>query len=100
MEESRARKGHLGTHIVIQIMMLNLLTAVVLEGYASTNKEHTGAITSFHFNELIKQWVYYDPNATGWIDVQDIIFLVFKLNEPLGKKNQFDQEVRSNIESI
>lgn len=66
-------------------MMLNLLTAVVLEGYSSTNKEHTGAVTSEHFNKLIKEWVYYDPNATGWIDVKDIIFLIFGLDEPLGK---------------
>lgn len=65
--------------------MLNLLTAVVLEGYSSTNKEHTGAVTSDHFNELIAEWVCYDPNATGWIDVKNLIFLIFGLSEPLGR---------------
>ena len=63
--------------VVIQMMMLNLFIAVVLEGFSSTNKEHTGAVTSEHFNELIELWVDYDPNATGWIDVRDLIFLIY-----------------------
>mmetsp|Transcript_35371 Transcript_35371/g.54134 ORF Transcript_35371/g.54134 Transcript_35371/m.54134 type:complete len:301 (+) Transcript_35371:3572-4474(+) len=32
--------------VVIQMMMLNLFIAVVLEGFSSTNKEHTGVVTS------------------------------------------------------
>ena len=46
--------------LVIQMMMLNLFIAVVLEGFSSTNKEHTGAVTSEHFNELQELWVNYD----------------------------------------
>ena len=76
--------------VVIQMMMLNLFIAVVLEGFSSTNKEHTGTVTSEHFNELTKLWIYYDPHATGFIPVRDLIFLIYELSEPLGRKNQFD----------
>jgi len=34
-------------------MMLNLFVAVVIEGFSSTNKEHTGVVTSEHYNELL-----------------------------------------------
>ena len=46
--------------VVIQMMMLNLFIAVVLEGFSSTNKEHTGSVTSEHFNDLIDKWIHYD----------------------------------------
>jgi hypothetical protein len=48
-------------------MMMNLFIAVIIEGYASTNKEHTGIVTSENFKDLIFKWMFYDKNATGWI---------------------------------
>lgn len=47
--------------IVIHTMMMNLFMAVVLEGYCSTNKEHTGAITQEILSSLVEHWVDYDP---------------------------------------
>ena len=75
-------------------MMLNLFMAVVLEGYCSTNKEHTGAITQEILNLLVEHWVDYDPLATGWIDLKDVIFLIYEVNEPLGKSNLFETEIK------
>lgn len=80
------------------MMMLNLFIAVVLEGFSSTNKEHTGAVTSEHFNELIELWVDYDHKATGWIDIKDLIFLIFQLSEPLGRKTEYEQEIRDQFD--
>jgi hypothetical protein len=76
--------------VVIQMMMLNLFIAVVLEGFSSTNKEHTGSVTSEHFNDLIDKWIHYDQEATGWIDVRDLIFLIYELSEPLGRFTEYD----------
>lgn len=39
--------------IIIHAMMLNLFIAVVLEGFSSTNKEHTGVVTSGNYAEFI-----------------------------------------------
>jgi len=70
--------------VVIQTMMLNLFMAVVIEGFASANKEHTGAVTAEMMNMLVTHWMDYDPDASGWINVKDLIFLVFEVKEPLG----------------
>lgn len=80
------------------MMMLNLFIAVVLEGFSSTNKEHTGAVTSEHFNELQELWVNYDQMATGWIDVKDLIFLIYQLSEPLGRKTEYEQEIKDQFD--
>lgn len=42
--------------IVIRMMMLNLFIAVVLEGFSSTHKEHTGTVTSEDYAKLIELW--------------------------------------------
>ena len=75
--------------VIIQIMMLNLFTAVVLEGFSSSNKEHTGTVTSEHYNELITHWQTYDKSGSGWITLRDLIFLLFELNAPFGFNNEY-----------
>ena len=79
-------------------MMLNLFVAVVIEGFSSTNKEHTGVVTSEHYNELITKWVDYDTAASGWIDVRNLIFLIYELNEPLGRNKEFESDIKDMIE--
>ena len=74
--------------------MLNLLIAVVLEGFSSTNKEHTGVVTTDHLNDLITIWQVYDPEARGFIQLKDLIFLIYGLDEPLGKQTEFEQEIK------
>ena len=80
------------------MMMLNLFIAVVLEGFSSTNKEHTGVVTSQHYNEFIEKWTFYDEEASGWIKLEDLIFLIYELQPPIGKKNEFDQDIRNFLE--
>ena len=82
--------------IVIHTMMLNLFIAVVLEGFSSTNKEHTGLVTSENYAEFIDKWLTYDSEATGWIKVNDLIFLMLELGPPLGKRNDPDIEACVN----
>ena len=71
--------------VIMQTLMINLLMAVVIEGFHSFNKEHTGAITFELLSNLVEHWVDYDPKATGWIDVKDVAFLVCDVNDPMGK---------------
>jgi len=33
---------------------------------------------------LIEIWKDYDPNATGWITIKDLIFVMCELLPPLG----------------
>ena len=75
----------------MQLMMLNLFIAVVLEGFSQVNSQHVGFINSTHFNEFLDKWSFYDKEATGWIKLEDLVFLIFECGSPLGKKNDFDQ---------
>ena len=77
--------------------MLNLFIAVVLEGFSSTNKEHTGVVTSEHFNELLDAWMFFDNSGDGWICVTDVVFLVYELNDPLGRNSEFESEIQEIV---
>ena len=66
-------------------MMMNMFIAVVLEGFSSTNKEHTGVVVSHHYNDLINKWTYFDTGASGFILLEDLIFLAHELAPPLGR---------------
>jgi hypothetical protein len=78
---------------MIQFLMMNLFVAFVIEGFSSTNKEHTGFIHSLHFEEILEKWTVYDEEATGWIKMEDICFLVHEVNYPLGRIKKFNQEI-------
>ena len=45
-------------------------------------------------DKLVKAWVEYDPEATGWINLKDVVFLICDVYEPLGKRNYFETEVK------
>jgi hypothetical protein len=83
--------------VVIHTMMLNLFIAVVLEGYMATLKDHIGIVSAEMLDDLVDTWVDYDPEATGWISVKDLIFLVYDVREPLGKRTLFETEVKEQI---
>lgn len=80
------------------MVVLNLIIAVVLEGFSSTNKEHTGLVSSQHFNELVEKWTFYDEEATGFILIENLIFLIYELNDPLGRKHEMDLDMKKFIE--
>lgn len=64
--------------------MLNLFIAVVIEGFGSVNKEHTGAVTHKDYENFLDAWLCFDHEATGWISLEDVIYFVYILDEPLG----------------
>lgn len=80
------------------MMMLNLFIAVVLEGFTSTNKELTGEVNSEDFAKLIDLWSQFDNKATGWIGINDLCFLVFMLDYPLGHADTYKLEIQSKLE--
>ena len=105
MSDGPIECGNQGSYIffvifimVIQTTMLNLFIAVVLEGFSSTNKEHTGVVTSKHYSQFISHWITYDEDATGWIKLEDLIFFLYELNQPLGRKNEFDEDISDFLE--
>ena len=58
------------------MMMLNLFIAVVLEGFSSANKDFTSAVTNEDYKNFLDTWLEYDPDATGWLTLNDLVFFL------------------------
>ena len=79
--------------------MLNLFIAVVLQGFSSTNKEHTGVVCNAEsYAQFINLWLTYDADASGWIKVSDLVFLLLELGPPLGKRVEYEEFVDQGLE--
>jgi hypothetical protein len=70
--------------------------AVILDLYQNYMKEHSGANIQELLDGLVQAWIDFDPNATGWINLHDVVFLVCNVSEPLGKKGYYETEVRES----
>lgn len=84
------------------MMMLNLFIAVVIEGFSSTNKEHTGVITQKDYQDFIDHWLEFDREATGWIYLEDLIFLMHKISAPLGfiEEDQSEKYIDETLRTL
>ena len=67
------------------MMMLNLFIAVVLEGFSSANKDFTSAVTNEDYKKFLDTWLEYDPDATGWLTLNDLVFFLNDLPAPFNK---------------
>lgn len=81
--------------ILISMIIMNLTVATVIEGLESARKDNTGQVDSVDIENLVDLWQHYDHNATGWISIQDLIFLLADLPQPFNgikeiKKYNFD----------
>ena len=52
--------------------------------YNQLEKTSRGLLNKEDINVLVDIWAGYDPKATGWIDVTDLVFLLFELPTPMG----------------
>ena len=71
--------------VIVTMLIMNLSVAAVIEGLDTAKKENLGIIQGDEIEELIDYWEDYDPNATGWITMTDLVFLLYELPPPLGK---------------
>ena len=66
------------------MIIMNLTVAAVIDGLSSARKDNSGVIKKDEINKLVELWSEYDPKATGWIDVTNLVFLLYELPKPLG----------------
>ena len=66
------------------MIIINLSVAAVIDGLSMARKDNSAIIKKDEINELIILWSEYDPKATGWIEVTDLVFMLFELPKPLG----------------
>ena len=81
--------------ILVSMLIMNLSVAAVIEGLDTAKRENMGLIRGENIELLIDLWMEYDHEATGWITMTDLVFLLYQLPPPLGSQNlenQFDEE--------
>lgn len=78
--------------IIISFTVMNLSIAAIIDGLKAAKKNENLVITSGQVDKLIAKWSEYDPNATGWITVESLAFLIFELPPPIGYGGCFPEE--------
>lgn len=76
---------------ITEFVFEKLITASVIFGFIRAQRETEGVIESDAINLLFELWTEYDQNATGWIEVVDVVFLIYELPTPLGKAEDYKE---------
>lgn len=80
--------------VLVTMLIMNLSVAAVIEGLDTAKKENLGIVQGDEIEMLIDYWQWYDPGATGWITMTDLVFLLYELPAPLGKRSS---RINSNL---
>ena len=86
--------------ILLRMIIMNLTVAAVINGLQAARKDNSRVIKREDVNILVNIWAEYDPKATGWIEVTDLVFLLFELPTPMGYGSNFQNFKKKNIEEI
>ncbi|GMI12884.1 hypothetical protein TrLO_g3687 [Triparma laevis f. longispina] len=71
--------------IICQYITLNLFVAVLLENFNVVKKEtKEQEVFKDEMQKFVEVWAVYDPDATQFISVHQLPFIVTSLNKPLG----------------
>jgi voltage-dependent calcium channel L type alpha-1D len=73
--------------ILLQMLIMNLSVAAVIEGLDTAKKENMGLVQGDDISDLLDLWQEYDPEGTGWITMIDLVFFLYQLPPPLGRRN-------------
>lgn len=82
--------------VVVTMLVMNLSVAAVIEGLDTAKKENMGIVEGDEITLLTQLWSDYDPYATGWITMKDLIFLLYELPPPLGRRLSILQKMDDN----
>ena len=87
--------------LVVTLIFLNLFIAIILQGFNSTNQKSNLIISQESLEDFADKWSKYDPNATGFILIEDFRILIEELKPPLGiPKNTCEEDKLVFIDSL
>lgn len=55
-------------------------------------------MSSQDYDNLVDLWSFYDPTATGWIKPKHLAFLIYELNAPLGKQEDYKEILKKTLD--
>ena len=65
--------------LVVSVIFLNLFIAIILEGQLMATQQQEARVNEQTRDEFIRAWVKYDPDATGFIKVENMGELILDL---------------------
>lgn len=69
------------------MLIMNLSIAAVIEGLYQAKKANLSIISIDKLTEFNDYWLEFDPDATKFISMRDLVFLLYELPPPLGKRS-------------
>ena len=65
--------------MLMTMLIMNLAVAAVIQGLKTACLENLGIVSSDDLDNFISLWKYYDPQATGWISAENLVYLLCEL---------------------
>ena len=84
--------------VLSQMVFINLFIAFVLQAYLTSYEENSSLVTIEDYSRLVKLWSEYDPKAGALLDPQDIAFLIYELEEPLGRSEDYQDIMKAIVD--
>lgn len=70
--------------IVSRLVLLNLITVLVINGYLESRKLENMIFTEAEIDRLLKTWAIYDSDRSGLMRCEDFILFLYRMPEPFG----------------
>lgn len=70
--------------LFVTLIFLNLFIAIILQSFADINEKENLFLNDTNVGKFATKWAKYDPEGTGFIGVNDLALLFFKIGPPLG----------------
>jgi len=71
--------------LINAIVILDLSIGVFINALSDSRKMADSVFKKQEINNFLKIWGDYDPDSTGWINVDQLLFLMFELPIPFGQ---------------
>ena len=74
--------------LLVRLTILNLLLAVVIEGFSESKKESDAVINPEQLDQFLEKWAEYDPKGTGLVRPEEFLFIIHDLYPPVGLREE------------
>ena len=83
--------------VLVTMLIMNLSIAAVIEGLDTARKENMGIVQSDEIEVFLDYWQFYDPMASGWINLKSLVFLLYELPPPMGRVHNYEKELQIDV---
>ena len=83
--------------LIVSFIFLNLFIAIILEGFSKSQQEEDIRIKEETLEEFTNVWMMFDPKATGFIEIDDLVKIVIELTELELKKAGKDVDAKNDF---